>query len=49
LDPQGATFWGLEGAFTIGQLSLTMGAFRPTSPTDEGHAWKIFGGAGWGF
>jgi hypothetical protein len=49
LDPHGTTFWGVEGAFTVGQFSLTMGAFRPTAPDDDQRAWRIFGGAGWGF
>jgi hypothetical protein len=49
LYPHGVTFWGLEGAFTVSQLSLTLGVFRPTSPLDDGHSWRIFGGAGWGF
>ena len=49
LDPHGATFWGAEGAFTIAQFSLTLGVFRPVSPSDDARAWRIFGGAGWGF
>jgi hypothetical protein len=49
LEPQGATFWGVEGAFTIGQFSMTMGAFRPMAPDGSDHQWRIFGGAGWGF
>ncbi len=49
LAPRGETFWGLEGAFTIGQFSLTIGTFRPTAPTDGERSWRVFGGAGWGF
>jgi len=49
LDPQGTTFWGVEGAFTISQFSVTFGAFRPTAPGDDPRSWRIFGGAGWGF
>jgi len=49
LDPEGRTYWGLQGAFTISQFSLTFGAYRPTSPSDDVPSWQLFGGAGWGF
>jgi hypothetical protein len=49
LDPHGTTFWGVEGAFTISQFSMTFGAFRPTEPGADPRSWRLFGGAGWGF
>jgi hypothetical protein len=45
----GETYWGVEGAFTIAQFGLTLGAFLPTAPSDGPTSWRIFGGAGWGF
>lgn len=49
LDPDGRTYWGVEGAFTISQFSLTVGVFRPTIPDDATRSWRLFGGVGWGF
>ena len=49
LYPEGTTFWGIEGAFTIAQFSMTAGAFRTIHPGDDTRTWRLFGGAGWGF
>ena len=49
IAPDGTTFWGVEGAFTITQFSLTLGAFRPVRPGDDPRSWRAFGGIGWGF
>ena len=49
LDPEGATFAGVEGAFTIAQVGITLGFFRRFESIPGESDWKVFGGMGWGF
>ena len=49
LTPEGRTYWGVEGAFTLSQFNVMIGVFRPVSPSDDLRSWHVFGGAGWGF
>ncbi|HZN55797.1 MAG TPA: hypothetical protein VFB67_10810 [Candidatus Polarisedimenticolaceae bacterium] len=49
LDPEGATFAGVEGAFTIAQVGWTLGVFRRLESVPGKSDWRVFGGMGWGF
>jgi len=49
LDPEGATFLGVEGATTIAQFGLRLGLFHRVEPVSGEADWRVFGGAGWGF
>lgn len=49
LDPHGATFLGIQGAFTVTQFSVTLGAYYRTTPIEGDTSWRVFGGIGWGF
>jgi len=49
LDPEGSTFLGAEGAFTIAQFGVTLGAFRRLDPSPGDRSWRVMGGIGWGF
>lgn len=47
--PEGATFVGVEGAWTLAQSGLRLGIYRRTESSEHGSDWRIFGGLGWGF
>jgi hypothetical protein len=47
--PEAKTYWGVEGAFTITQFSMTLGIYRPVHPADGLSSLRVFGGIGWGF
>jgi len=49
LEPQGATFLGVEAAVTVAQFGLRLGVFHDVGGPPEGVGWRVFGGAGWGF
>lgn len=49
LDPAGATFLGVQGAFTVTQFSVTMGVYRRVTSVEGENGWRVFGGIGWGF
>jgi len=49
LDPDGATFVGVEGAMTVAQFGMRLGLFRRVEPVGGQEDWRVFGGAGWGF
>jgi hypothetical protein len=49
LDPDGATFVGIEGAMTVAQFGMRLGLFRRAEPVAGQKDWQVFGGAGWGF
>ena len=49
LDPDGATFVGIEGAMTVAQFGMRLGLFRRVEPVAGQYDWRVFGGAGWGF
>jgi hypothetical protein len=49
LDPEGATFAGIEGAMSVAQFGMKLGLFRRLEPVAGQNDWRIFGGAGWGF
>jgi len=49
LEPQGATFLGVEAAMTVAQFGLRLGVFHDIGGSPEAVGWRIFGGAGWGF
>jgi hypothetical protein len=49
LDPEGATFFGVEGAMTVAQFGLRLGVFHRAEPVSGQSDWRLFGGAGWGF
>jgi hypothetical protein len=48
LDPPARTFGGVEGAFTIVSLSVTLAVYRETAGPGVGD-WRVGGGLGWGF
>ena len=43
------TLWGVEGNFTIAQLSGSIGVLRPIHREAGDDRWQITGGIGWGF
>jgi len=49
LDPDGATFLGVEGAMTVAQFGMKLGVFHRVEPVSRQGDWRVFGGAGWGF
>ena len=49
VDPQGATYLGVEGAATIAQFGLRLGVFRREGSVRGQPDWRVFGGAGWSF
>ena len=49
LDPNGATFVGIEGAMSVAQFGMRLGLFRRAEPVAGQKDWQVFGGAGWGF
>ncbi len=49
LDPEGATFAGVEGALTIAQFGIKLGVFHRIESARGQPDWRVFGGAGWGF
>jgi len=49
LDPEGATFVGVEGAMTVAQFGMRLGLFRRVDAVAGQKDWRVFGGAGWGF
>lgn len=49
LDPEGATFVGIEGAMTIAQFGMRLGVFHRFESVSGSADWQLFAGAGWGF
>ena len=43
------TLWGVEGNFTIAQVSISLGVLRPIHREAVDDRWQITGGIGWGF
>jgi len=43
------TLWGVEGNFTIAQVSVSLGVLRPVQREAGDSRWQITGGIGWGF
>jgi hypothetical protein len=43
------TLYGVEGNFTIAQLSISIGVLRPIHREAADDRWQITGGIGWGF
>jgi hypothetical protein len=49
LDPQGATYLGVEGAGVVAQFGMRLGVFRRVETVPGKKDWRVFGGAGWNF
>lgn len=49
LEPEGATFLGVEGAMTVAQFGLRLGVFHGIGGSPDRVGWRVFGGMGWGF
>jgi hypothetical protein len=49
LEPEGATFMGVEGAMTVAQFGVRLGVFHQVDSAGGQANWRVFGGAGWGF
>jgi hypothetical protein len=49
LDPQGATYLGIEGAGVVAQFGIRLGVFRRVETVPGKKDWRVFGGAGWSF
>jgi hypothetical protein len=49
LDPDGATYLGLEAAVVVAQFGLRIGVFRRTESVAGEKDTRLFAGAGWGF
>lgn len=49
LTPESQTLAGVEFAYTVTRISMTLGVTRRISAGAEGGRWHVTGGAGWGF
>jgi len=49
LEPRRQTFAGLELAYTVTRISMTLGLARRISSAPEADRWRVVGGLGWGY
>ncbi len=49
IEPEGATFLGVEGAGAIAQFGFRLGLFHQVESGAHASNWRVFGGLGWGF